>query len=639
MLSLRKTLEANMHMADLFPAGNVFWAVHENDIDPSALPSSAVNATIASSKLRLFQVERVEKLNPEATLAVGQIVANANYMEVLASPASTPNSRAVRELVSKREAEIQALEARILRMDYEADQDMYQLQERPARSLRKLQSREMRRMGEIEKYVVSRTALLLEQQEPMRQRIICLRRANELSKASIAGMNKTPSEVISLIFREYIDSNHSVWDLVGVCKHWRHLAFGTPHLWKFITITSPQLDFERDLEVIFRKGQRHVCYRHSQFMKILDRCGSVALDIVIEWQLFWGKQFDEIVKCLKLLTHPSIMNRVESLTINVEAQELMDILPDYFLSTSFERLQYLTIGKHVSPGWHKNLFHAISRTSNKLHTFKSHYPADSIPLPTHIWLGIKTLQVGSPLKLDTMDEVVRRFSHVEHLTCLSYYWPDGESPCITFPHLLNASFLCLPSSIRLLDLPVVQKLRVSEHIWGPSESPTTILNLMDFPELKSLEVTSLQPDRWLTNISMPKLEVLRLVVPNESIGPATLRGTSLETFSALRTLYITTKAAEPFVIGLLELLPGLTSVTYVPSLWLSGYGRLIVPRLSEFNEGFTCSPNLKELTLGKLKEGYIFTRKWELEPMIKRLVRTRAKHRAPLAKLEVLWRK
>ncbi|PVF95748.1 hypothetical protein CPB86DRAFT_787758 [Serendipita vermifera] len=62
LLSLRKTLEANMHMADLFPAGNVFWAVHENDIDPSALPSSAVNATVASSKLRLFQVERVEKV-------------------------------------------------------------------------------------------------------------------------------------------------------------------------------------------------------------------------------------------------------------------------------------------------------------------------------------------------------------------------------------------------------------------------------------------------------------------------------------------------------------------------------------------------------------------------------------------------
>jgi hypothetical protein len=50
-----------MQMADLYPAGNVFWAVHENDIDPAAQPSSA-NSTIVASKLRLFQVERVESV-------------------------------------------------------------------------------------------------------------------------------------------------------------------------------------------------------------------------------------------------------------------------------------------------------------------------------------------------------------------------------------------------------------------------------------------------------------------------------------------------------------------------------------------------------------------------------------------------
>lgn len=69
LLSLRKTLEANMHMADLYPPGKVFWAVHENDIDPAALPSSAVNATIAASKLRLFQVERVEKVFDQVVFA------------------------------------------------------------------------------------------------------------------------------------------------------------------------------------------------------------------------------------------------------------------------------------------------------------------------------------------------------------------------------------------------------------------------------------------------------------------------------------------------------------------------------------------------------------------------------------------
>ncbi|PVF95747.1 hypothetical protein CPB86DRAFT_875483 [Serendipita vermifera] len=558
-------------------------------------------------------------------------------MDVLASPGYTPKSSAVREVISKRETEIEILEEKMLQMDYEADQDMHQHRERSGCSLRRLHSREDRWMQMTEEYVASRTALLLEQQDPIRQTIASLRRANELSKASIAGINKTPSEVLSLIFQEYIENDNSVWDLVGVCRHWRHLAFATPHLWRFIKITSLQLD--ADLHVVFQTGRRHVCYQQTQLMKIMDRCGSVLLDIVVEWHLFWENQFEEIIKCLNLLTAPSTMNRVGSLAINVESQKLMDALPDCFLLTSFQRLECLTIGKHVSPRWHENLYYAISKTSTRLHTFKSHYSADSISLPKHVWQRIKALQVGSPFEVDTMEEVVGKFSHVEELTCLSYYWPDSESSSVTFPNLLNASFLCLPSTIRFLGLPAIQNLRVSEHIWGPSEPLTTILDPVEFPELKSMEITSLQPDRWLTNVSVPKLESLRLVVPNESISPVTLRRTSLETFSVLRSLHITTKADEPFVVGILELLPSVTSVTYVPSLWLSGYGRSLIPCLTEFKEGFTCSPNLKELTLGKLREGRIFTTKKELVPMIKRLVKTRAKHNAPLVKLEVLWRK
>jgi hypothetical protein len=56
-------------MADLYPAGNVFWAIHENDIDPDALPSSAINSTVASSKLRLFKVTRVEKVFDQVIFA------------------------------------------------------------------------------------------------------------------------------------------------------------------------------------------------------------------------------------------------------------------------------------------------------------------------------------------------------------------------------------------------------------------------------------------------------------------------------------------------------------------------------------------------------------------------------------------
>lgn len=79
LLSLRKTLEANMHMADLYPAGNVFWAIHENDIDATALPSSAANATVAQTKLRLFQVDRVEKVFDQVVFARDMLRCVSHY--------------------------------------------------------------------------------------------------------------------------------------------------------------------------------------------------------------------------------------------------------------------------------------------------------------------------------------------------------------------------------------------------------------------------------------------------------------------------------------------------------------------------------------------------------------------------------
>ncbi|CAG7848201.1 SubName: Full=Uncharacterized protein {ECO:0000313/EMBL:CCA75083.1} [Serendipita indica DSM 11827] len=85
LLSLRKTLEANMHMADLYPAGNVFWAIHENDIDATALPSSAANATVAQTKLRLFKVDKVEMVFDQVVFARDMLTSHMphNYDRML----------------------------------------------------------------------------------------------------------------------------------------------------------------------------------------------------------------------------------------------------------------------------------------------------------------------------------------------------------------------------------------------------------------------------------------------------------------------------------------------------------------------------------------------------------------------------
>lgn len=72
-LAMRKTLEANMVMADLFPPGRVLWAVREGDLCPShrlnRKPSDSSNETgevpsddAAEGKVRLFEVLDVEKM-------------------------------------------------------------------------------------------------------------------------------------------------------------------------------------------------------------------------------------------------------------------------------------------------------------------------------------------------------------------------------------------------------------------------------------------------------------------------------------------------------------------------------------------------------------------------------------------------
>ncbi|KAL4075580.1 hypothetical protein J3A83DRAFT_4088897 [Scleroderma citrinum] len=68
-LAMRRTLEANMHMADLFPPGRVFWARRDGDLPPSqqrAAPSSNTSGSIdkvgTAEKVRLFEVLDTEKV-------------------------------------------------------------------------------------------------------------------------------------------------------------------------------------------------------------------------------------------------------------------------------------------------------------------------------------------------------------------------------------------------------------------------------------------------------------------------------------------------------------------------------------------------------------------------------------------------
>lgn len=67
-IAVRKTLEANMQMANLFPPGRVFWAMRDGDLHPShrkdvsLVPESKETTGTGKDKLRLFEVLNAEKV-------------------------------------------------------------------------------------------------------------------------------------------------------------------------------------------------------------------------------------------------------------------------------------------------------------------------------------------------------------------------------------------------------------------------------------------------------------------------------------------------------------------------------------------------------------------------------------------------
>jgi hypothetical protein len=58
---VRKTLEANMQMANMFPPGRVLWALRDSDLHPSHRLGRGKEKSTEKDKLRLFEVLDVEK--------------------------------------------------------------------------------------------------------------------------------------------------------------------------------------------------------------------------------------------------------------------------------------------------------------------------------------------------------------------------------------------------------------------------------------------------------------------------------------------------------------------------------------------------------------------------------------------------
>lgn len=69
---MRKTLEANMQMTNMFPPGRVLWGIRDSELHPSHrsyIPAESSNRACGPDKLRLFEVLDVERVFSQIVFA------------------------------------------------------------------------------------------------------------------------------------------------------------------------------------------------------------------------------------------------------------------------------------------------------------------------------------------------------------------------------------------------------------------------------------------------------------------------------------------------------------------------------------------------------------------------------------------
>lgn len=120
--------------------------------------------------------------------------------------------------------------------------------------------------------------------------------------------SRVPFEILSEIFKWYvvIQKDHpGPWLLVGICRAWRSIAFGTPRLWSAVRVVNPLAEAGSADHPLpqWRYGDgRENCITVSHMKMLLSRAKSAPLDIAIDnrypsKEVDWSP-FDEMLQLL-----------------------------------------------------------------------------------------------------------------------------------------------------------------------------------------------------------------------------------------------------------------------------------------------------------------------------------------------------
>jgi hypothetical protein len=557
-------------------------------------------------------------------------------MDILSTFCYGTCQKAIKDSVSRNESEIQNLEASIIDIQKHENTDVDAWREFEAQQIERLQKEIDGIKSNTDHLVNTRKSMSQYEQDPIEEKIKSLKRKNELLLATIAPISKLPSELLSLIFEEFVLMDQSIWPLTNVSSRWKQVAFGTHSIWSRILLMKRDQygaysEFRDEGDIKYYKGSSHVCFDDQDFSEAILRAGACPLELSIDYDSWRNDGHNDFVSSLKVAMKKGVANRIKYLDISVKCHPVSTQWPGCFQSMPLENLCCLKI-QHLPNEWRQNLFQSISLFTKALRSFTNSKSGPMLTLPDRLWNGMKHLDFNENITSDELDRLCHKVPYIVSLQGLPKEWPSDKTPICTFRDLQSVKLHSKSVNFRRAQWPGVQQMEVTDDYLTSSISNES-LKWATFPMLTSLKITSGRPYQWLVRTNMPVLTTLSI----ETLGfasPDGYQSLPASNFPMLRTVIINVDYGVACGTSLLRALPQVTSLTSKST----GSGVLtLLQRLTEFNGGFTYCPNLQELQIGCADAG-TYCRKNSLKAAIKRLINARKKQSYMIRSLLVFWR-
>ena len=467
----------------------------------------------------------------------------------------------------------------------------------------------------------------------------------------VGPIRKLPIELLSYIFRYYVDSDMSPWRLAKVCKDWMRTALATPYLWRYILIKPvPPLSSQEwivDGKKRISHGNMQLCRTITQLRKALLRSGAVPLHIKVDCMNTRGGMVDPInvegslvsdsnlPLFLALLKDP-LSQRIEYLNITYLLTPPPFPQPSNRPVGHFSHLRELLLPDQHHP-WIDVFMKSISLTATRIETLRLRGEVRLESTKHSFWPLLKTLQIGRP---GQFNDIAGKLLDLEELAFGPRAWPNERTPFFTWKKARKINVECHPRYLSRASPPSLESLELNDIRYSLILGDTIgEYDPVSFPKLTRLVLRTPDP-QWLLTLSAPLLSELtmRCSSPESRVLP---NGGSIVfnalAFPAVETLTLTTSWNDSVLVDMLSSMPRLVTVSLVSTIHRSSdFGLVLLERLSG-SEPLIC-PNLASFSLGTW-EHPVYTLKKHASPLVKRLATSRRKNGSPLRVLSVRWSK